>query len=175
MTAGAIIVIALRVLVPLIIVRHALTGGILAMVLDGLDVVLTDLMRLGGLGDNYHATDKVLDSYYLGIEWLVALRWANPWARWPAALLFPYRMIGVALFEITDQRPFLFVFPNLFENWWLYVVAVAQFYPSLAPRSLRSTVTPLLLLLVPKLVQEFVLHVEEAQPWDWMKRELLRI
>jgi hypothetical protein len=172
LTAGALVVIAVRLLVPLIIFRAPLIGGIASMVVDALDVVAISVMQIGGFEGHYHSTDKVLDSYYLAIEWIVALRWDNAFARWPAAILFPYRMIGVALFELTDQRIMLFLFPNLFENWWLYVLIVAQFFPRLTPRSLRSTVTPLALLLVPKMAQEYVLHFAEAQPWDWMKRNV---
>lgn len=81
-------------------------------------------------------------------------------------------MIGVALFELTDKRIMLFLFPNLFENWWLYVVIVTQFFPALTPRSVRTAVAPLGLLLVPKMGQEYLLHFAEAQPWDWMKRNV---
>ena len=37
MTTGAAIVIALRILVPLLIFKKNLTGGIIAMLLDGAD------------------------------------------------------------------------------------------------------------------------------------------
>jgi hypothetical protein len=143
------------------------------MLVDAIDVVLIDLMHAGGFEGNYHSLDKVLDSYYLSIEFIVALGWDNPWARWPAVVLFPYRMIGVVLFEITHQRITLFLFPNLFENWWLYVVAVERFAPELTPRNWRSTLLPLGVLLVPKMVQEYVLHFSEAQPWNWIKVHML--
>ena len=174
MTTGALLVITLRVLVPLTIPRWPLFGGIASMIVDALDVVLIDLLSLGGFEGHYHQIDKVLDSYYLAIEFLVALRWENAWARWPAVVLFPFRMVGVVLFEITHHRIVLFAFPNLFENWWLYCIVVARFFPSLVPRSWRSTLTPLLLLLIPKMAQEYLLHFAEAQPWDWMKRHILR-
>ena len=54
------------------------------MLLDGADVILIDLISWGGFGGHYHATDKVLDMYYLGIEAFVAFRWVNPWAKWVA-------------------------------------------------------------------------------------------
>lgn len=173
MTTGAIIVIALRLLVPLLIFRFRLTGALLSMLVDALDVVLTDAMSLGGFEEHYHTTDKLLDSYYLAIEWVVAFGWDNPWARWPALLLFPYRMLGVLLFELTGERVMLFVFPNLFENWWLYAVIVQRFFPAIEPRTWRSTLVPLALLLVPKMAQEYVLHYSEAQPWDWLKRNVI--
>jgi hypothetical protein len=32
---------------------------------------------------------------------------------------------------------------------------------------------PLLILLAPKMAQEWLLHVAEAQPWSWFKRTFL--
>ncbi len=174
MTTGALIVIVLRLIVPLLILRRPLLGGVAAMVVDTIDVVLISVMNLGGFGGHYHTTDKLLDTYYLSLEFYVALQWQNPYARWVSALLFPYRMLGVVLFELSERRIMLFVFPNLFENWWLYCVVTMGAFPRLAPRSVRSTALALLILLVPKMGQEYLLHYAEAQPWDWMKRNILR-
>jgi hypothetical protein len=166
-------VIGLRLLVPLLIFRWNLAGGLIAMLLDGVDVILVDLMSLGGFEGHYHTTDKLLDSWYLAIELIVALRWENPWAKWPAMILFAYRAIGVVAFEVTQARIALFIFPNLFENWWLYCVVVTAFFPRLIPSSWKTTLTPLGILLVPKMAQEWLLHFAEAQPWGWTKEHVL--
>jgi len=144
------------------------------MVIDALDVVMIDAIGLGGFGGHYAELDKALDSYYLTLELIVALRWVSAYARLPAILLYAYRGIGVIAFETTHARVLLLIFPNLFENWWLYVVVVAQFFPRLYPRSLRTVAMPMAVLLVPKLMQEYVLHYAEAQPWDWLKHHVLR-
>ena len=172
MSTGELIIIALRLGVPLLIVRFALVGGVVAMILDGLDVVLIEAIGLGGFGGHYAELDKLLDSYYLTLELVVAFRWTSPYARVPAIVLYLYRGVGVVLFESTHARVMLFVFPNLFENWWLYVVVVARFFPRLYPRSPTTVAVPLVLLLVPKMAQEYLLHYAEAQPWDWIKRHL---
>jgi hypothetical protein len=143
------------------------------MVLDGLDVVLIDAIGLGGFGGHYHATDKVLDQYYLTIELIVALRWDNPWAKWPAAALFAFRLVGVILFEITGTRLMLFLFPNLFELWWLYVVAVVRFRPEWTPRSWAMVLVSLAILLVPKMAQEWLVHCAVVQPWNGTKEHVL--
>ena len=174
MTAGIAIILAIRLILPLTIFRWPLFGGLLAVVIDTLDVVIIELLGLGGFGPHYQTLDKAQDLYYLGIEFLVATRWDNPWAKWPALLLFPYRLMGAVMFEITHVRVLLFVFPNLFENWWLYCVIVARFAPRYEPRSLVSTAVPLVLLLLPKMGQEYMLHYAEVKPWDWIKREILR-
>ena len=175
MTTGQAIVIALRLLVPLTILRWPLFGGIASMLLDALDVVIVDALGLGGFGDHYAQLDKLLDTYYLTLELIVALRWESAWARVPAIVLYVYRGIGVIAFELTDQRPLLLVFPNLFENWWLYVVIVGKFFPRVYPRSVATTAIPLVVLLIPKLAQEYLLHYREAQPWDWLKGHVLHI
>jgi len=170
-TEGQLFVIALRVLAPLLILRWSLTGGILAMLVDALDVVIVEFFGPGGMGGHYSQLDKGLDSYYLGLEAAVAWTWVNQWARWTALALFVYRLVGAVLFEATEVRALLLVFPNLFENWWLYCVIVARVRPRWLPTSWRSTLAPLLVLLVPKLGQEWLLHVAEAKAWDWIKQQ----
>jgi hypothetical protein len=115
------------------------------------------LVDLGGLW-NYHDLDKYLDTYYLGLEAIVAQRWlALP--RWTATLLFGYRLIGVVLFEATNIRIFLFFFPALFENFFLFYAVLLRFFPDydLTPRRLAFW---LAILLVPKMIQEYVLHYQ---------------
>lgn len=173
MSTGELIIILLRLTVPLLIIRYQLTGGIIAMLLDGADVILIEVIGMGGFGDHYHSLDKILDSYYLTIEFVIAWRWTNPYTRRPAIVLFALRAIGVVLFELTDRRIMLFLFPNMFENWWLYCVAVMRFWPRLEPHSARTIAIPMLLLLIPKMGQEYLLHFAEAQPWNWFKQNIL--
>ncbi|MGH7535778.1 MAG: hypothetical protein ACREMG_09345, partial [Gemmatimonadales bacterium] len=68
---AATIVIVLRLVLPLTILRWPLAGGVLALVLDALDVVLVDaiagaLGEPGEFGPFYAQIDKWLDTYYLG-------------------------------------------------------------------------------------------------------------
>lgn len=172
-TEGQLFVVALRLLAPLLILRWSLTGGIVAMLADATDVIVVEFFGPGGMGGHYSQLDKGLDTYYLALEAVVAWYWVNSWARWTALALFAYRLLGALLFEATQVRALLFLFPNLFENWWLYCVAVARFRPRWLPTSWRSTLVPLLILLVPKMGQEWLLHVQEAQPWTWFKERFL--
>jgi hypothetical protein len=48
---------------------------------------------------------------------------------------------------------------------------VARFWPRLSPHSVTSVVVPLVLLLIPKMVQEYVLHFAEARPWQFIKQQ----
>ena len=158
MTAETLLIVVLRVLLPLTILRWPLAGGIVALLADALDIVLASLVDLGGLWQ-YHNLDKFLDTYYLGLEAIVAQRWtALP--RWTATLLFGYRLIGVVLFEATNIRLFLFFFPALFENFFLFYAVLLRFFPeyNLTPRRLAYW---LAILLVPKMIQEYVLHYQQ--------------
>ena len=170
-----LIVIALRALVPLSILRYPLGGAVACLLLDAFDVVLVD--ALAGLlgepaefGPVYPALDKVLDTWYLGIELFVAwTRWPERALRWTAAGLFAWRFVGVVLFELTAVRPLLLVFPNLFENFYLYVTVCRKWAPRLLPRRWITLLTVLVVLLLPKLAQEWLLHFAQFHPWQWLK------
>lgn len=172
-SGGELVVIAVRLAMPLLILRCWLVGGIVAMLIDATDVVLIEFLGLGGFGDHYAETDKLLDSWYYVLELVVALRWANPWMRIPTVALFLYRLIGALLFEVWGAHILLFIFPNLFENWWLYCVVVMKWFPRALPNSWKSTLIPLIALLVPKMAQEYLLHFAEAHPWAWIKDDVL--
>jgi hypothetical protein len=173
LTTGQFVVIALRVLVPLVIPRYPFWGVVACLLLDGGDVILVELFGSGGMGDHYHQLDKILDLYYLAIAAGVAwFRWTERLPRLIAVALFGYRLVGVALFELTETRWLLFVFPNLFENWFVFVAGRDLFKPGYALDSWRRCLTWLLILYIPKIGQEYLLHVAEAQPWGWFKEQV---
>ena len=121
------IVIALRLVLPLTILRWPLAGGLLSMLIDALDVALVDaLARLFGeppeFGPIYAQLDKVLDTWYLTLELIVTRRWTESLLRRTALVLYVWRLIGAILFELTALHPILLVFPNLFENFYLYIL-----------------------------------------------------
>ena len=175
----AVIVIALRIVLPLTILRWPLAGGLLALVVDAIDVALVD--AIAGLlgqppefGPIYAQLDKYLDTYYLALELLVSRRWQEVVPRRAAAVLFAWRLLGVILFEVTLSRPLLVVFPNLFENFYLYVLIVRRWFPRYMPRTIAQTVIVNAILLVPKEVQEYVLHWEQLHPWQWLRETILK-
>jgi hypothetical protein len=141
-------------------------------------ILIEVLFGHGFRGGHYHTLDKLLDTYYLTLMLVVALRWKSPWARGPAVALYVYRFVGVLLFEMWSyfdlDRPrlILFIFPNLYENWWLYCVIVERFWPRVYPHSVKTVAIPMVLLLIPKMAQEYLLHFAEAKPWEFMKQRL---
>jgi hypothetical protein len=173
-----LLVIAIRILVPLTILRWPLAGGLLALVVDAVDVVLVDTFAtlLGEpkeFGPTYAQLDKWLDLYYLSLELVVARRWTNVVTRRTAYALFAWRLVGVILFEITVERPLLVVFPNLFENYYLFVLVVVRWFPRFEPRTWAQSALASLVLLVPKEIQEYVLHWEELHPWQWLRETII--
>jgi hypothetical protein len=61
----------------------------------------------------------------------------------------------------------------LFENFYIAYLVLRRVAPAFAITPLRLAGL-LVLLLIPKLGQEYLLHYSEAQPWDWIKRNVLR-
>jgi hypothetical protein len=151
---GVLIVVAVRLTLPLLMFRAPLTGGVLSLVVDTADLVVYNAF---GFPDEYQRIDKALDLYYLTIQLVIAQRWARL-PRVVAGGLYAWRLAGAVLFEVTGARWVLLLFPNLFEHWWLFVVAVRRWWPDyeLTP---RRTVAWLAVLLAPKLAHEYVLHV----------------
>ncbi len=122
MTLEVLVIALVRIAGSLPVLRWPLAGGILAILADLSDLLLMNILDLGGLPD-YQRLDKVLDLVYMGTFLLVALRWSGP-DRWVSVALFAWRMIGFVAFELTGERALLLVFPNAFEFWFLLVAAL---------------------------------------------------
>ena len=122
MTLEIVLFAAFRVATSLPVLRWPLAGGLLAIGGDLADLLLRDLVDLGGVGD-YQLLDKALDQVYLALFLVVALRWEGVERR-VAVGLYLYRLAGSILFLVTDERAVLFLFPNVFEPWFIFVAAI---------------------------------------------------
>ncbi len=165
---GPLLVILLRLIVPISIFRWPLWGTVVSLILDALDVVLIDVFRMGDFA-NYSAMDKALDTYYLLFTVIVAWKW-ELLAKRTSIILFAYRVLGVILFEATQLRILLFIFPNLYENWFLFWAARNKYFPKFK-LTLKKLFIVLGILLIPKMFQEWLLHFSEAQPWNWFQEK----
>ena len=170
MDLGPIIVILIRLLVPFAIFRWPFWGILAAGAVDAFDVVMIDALNMGHF-TQYHSLDKILDTYFLVFAVIVSFRWMAL-AKWTSVSLFSYRIIGVILFEITKIRIFLFLFPNLFLYFFMFEAFRQQYFPKweLTPKRL---IIVLLILLIPKMIQEYVLHFAELKPWGLFKERFL--
>jgi len=153
-TAEILVIAAIRICGSLPVLRWPLAGGILAILVDLSDLLLRDVLELGGVGD-YQTLDKWLDQVYMATFLVVALRWSGV-ARTVAVALYAYRMVGFVLFELTADRGLLLVFPNVFELWFLLVAAVGA--ERVATWSIPRIAAALLTLTAAKEAQEWALH-----------------
>ena len=156
MTLEVLVIAAVRILGALPILRWPLAGALLAIGLDLADLVLRDTLDLGGIAD-YQSLDKWLDQAYLALFLIVALRWRDP-ERAIALALYAYRLVGFLAFEVTGDRFLLFLFPNVFEVWFLAVVTLRRFRPAFRWTGSRVGVA-LVALTAVKELQEWALHV----------------
>ncbi len=154
MTPEILVIVAIRIAGSLPVLRWPLAGGLLAVLVDLSDLLLRDVLDLGGVGD-YQSLDKWLDQVYLATFLVVALRWSGL-PRQVAIGLYAFRLAGFVLFELTGERGLLLVFPNVFEFWFLLVAAVGP--ARVAAWTVGRVVTCLAVLTALKEVQEWALH-----------------
>ena len=158
-------VVGARFLLPLLIWRYPLPAIVACLVLDGVDQSI--FQAFGYDPPGYQGYDKAMDVYYLAIAYLATLRnWTSQPAFVVGRFLYFYRLVGVVLFELTQSRTVLLVFPNTFEYFFI------------AYEALRSRWDPVRLLLagwvgvaaaiwiVVKLPQEYWIHVAQLDVTD---------
>jgi hypothetical protein len=146
----------------LFVLRWPFWGAIVAVLCDLFDLLLFNLFVLyGGWPgfDGYQAFDKWADQVYLAAFLVVAVRDFAPSAKRIAVALYLFRLVGFAGFESgVLPREALFLFPNLFEFWFLAVAFAMRYRPGFAWTRDHSAAV-LVVLLVAKEAQEWALHV----------------
>jgi hypothetical protein len=115
----------------------------------------------GGWGGfaGYQTFDKWADQVYLATFLIVALRDFAPLPKRIAVALYLYRLVGFVAFATgVAPREALFLFPDLFEFWFIAVAFTMRYRPASvwAPAPAAGA---LAVLLAGKLVQEWALHV----------------
>jgi hypothetical protein len=158
---GLIVIFGLRLLIPLTIFRWPLWGGLASLLVDAAD---TNIVKPFGVEiPNYTFTDKYLDTYYLTIELVVSLRWVNRLARNTSIFLYVWRLVGIVALQITSAEYWLFIAPNLFENFFLFFVFLQRIGKETVEKiwlnSPKRLIIVLFLLWLAKLPQELILHV----------------
>ncbi len=160
-----IFVIIARLFLPLFILRFPLFGGILALFLDGIDWPISTY-RHTLVYENYQMIDKILDLYYLSLEAITVLSWKDVFAKKIALFSYWVRYCGVLLFSFSQLRFILFLFPNIFELFFLFFTAnKCATRKEFLPRSLLYLFV--VCLLIPKLFQEYLIHVALVPIWQF--------
>src|SRR5688572_21417029 len=128
-------VVWLRFLLPLLIPLFPIPAIVACLVLDAVDQSLFQAFTTVDL-TGYQSYDKALDIFYLSIAMFATLRnWTNYTAIQIARLLFYWRLVGVAAFEMTGWRVLLLVFPNTFEYFFIFYEIVRTRW---SPRRLET-------------------------------------
>lgn len=163
-----------RLVVPLLILRWPLFGVTAAFLADTLDVVALDFIFHVSDYSIYNQLDKLLDTYMYLVIGFTAFRWPNRLASKTALVLLAYRMVGVALYELTGQRALLLVFPDLFIFYVFFYLITDTLLRRDYITSAKANGVILLVLLVPKLFQEYELHVAQFPIYGWIREHILR-
>ena len=158
-------IFGLRVLASLIILRFPLFGGLFAIVFDYFDLQFLGYFNDGDLS-SYQQADKIADICYLAIEALIVWRfWQNKWMKRITLFTFFYRLIGVFLFEYTQQEYLLLVFPNIFEYLFLTYLIMYKWLK----RDVFVKAAPIFALVISlttiKVFHEYLLHINTTHPW----------
>jgi hypothetical protein len=144
-----------RVLGSLPVLRWPFAGGLLAIFVDLLDLILLDWLDPLAFV-HYQAFDKYLDQVYMLTFLIVALRWERL-ERNVAVALYLFRLAGFLVFELTGVRMSLVLFPNVFEIWFLVVAGLHARGMKLAWTA-PQLITILAAALVVKELQEWAIH-----------------
>ena len=170
-----LLVVGSRLLVPLLIPKYPLPAIIACLIIDAADQTIfqkfTDLELTG-----YQSYDKALDIYYLSVAYLSTYRnWTNQVAFQISQFLFYYRMFGLVLFETTQIRAILFIFPNTFEYFFIFISAVALFWKMERLKKKFLILSAAFIWIFIKLPQEYWLHIAQLDTTDLIKEKILGV
>lgn len=166
------LIVATRLLLPLLIPRYPLPGVLACMVLDSLDQSI--IQAFGVDPPWYQGYDKALDIYYLAIAYLATMRnWENVAAFHVGRALFYYRLAGVLAFELTGLRSLLAIFPNVFEAFFVYYELVRRKGDPLRLTRNVMLVVVAIIWFVVKLPHEWWIHIAKLDATDFIKTEIL--
>ena len=168
-------VVAARILVPLAIPKFPLPAMLASLVIDGLDQTIFQTFTHLDL-EGYQTYDKALDVYYLSIAYVATLRnWTNHTAVGVSRFLYYYRMIGVVIFEITQIRAVLLIFPNTFEYFFDFYEGVrARWDPRKLTKGLIVGAAAFIWIFI-KLPQEWWIHVAQLDATDLIKTQIFGV
>lgn len=158
-------VVAIRLIAPLAILRYPLSGALLQLPIDYFDL---DILLALGHHDLtiYQELDKTLDMYYLTLECYVSCFWTNKMARNTSLFLFVHRVVGFMVFSLSRNEAVLFVFPNVFEWFYLAYVGYKYAFGKELVTSANSAVAWVVIFTLPKMMHEYLLHINTTHPWS---------
>ena len=170
-----VLVVGARLFLPFTIPRYPLVGSIACMLLDSIDQSIFQQFPAIPL-EGYQSYDKSLDIYYLAIIYMSMLRnWTNAYAFKMSWFLYYYRLVGVVIFELTQVRAILFIFPNTFEYFFDFVEAVHLRWSWARMGKWTVIVSTVLIWVFIKLPQEWWIHIAQLDMTDFIKETLFGV
>jgi hypothetical protein len=169
------VVVLVRLIAPLFIFRFPLPAIVVCLVVDAADQTIfqqfTDLDLT-----SYQGYDKALDVFYLTIAYISTFRnWSHPAGLAVAAFLWYYRLIGVTLFELTDWRPLLLIFPNTFEYFFIFFEIVRTKWNSARLSTKQVVLAAAAIWVFIKLPQEYWIHIAQLDTTDFLKQDVFGV
>lgn len=154
-----LILTLLRLLIPLLIFRWPIIGMFASMYLDLQDFNYFTIRNNQDMV-NYQTWDKIMDIYYLTIAFYTTLSWKEILAKKLSMLLYSYRALGVAILFFVHTRSLLVVFPNIFENFFLFYILFKRLTNNARLfTSVPITTIILASIIIPKIIAEYYLHI----------------
>ena len=173
--AIVVLVVGGRLILPLLIPYFPVPALLACLILDSIDQSIFQQFPAIPL-DGYQSYDKALDVYYLSIAYLSTLRnWTNQSAFRMSQFLYYYRMIGVVGFELTQNRAILFIFPNTFEYFFLFVELVRLGWNTSRMGKWTVILSAAGIWIFIKLPQEWWIHIAQLDMTDFIKETLFGI
>ena len=170
-----ILVVGGRLILPLFIPYFPVPALLACLILDSVDQSIFQQFPAIPL-DGYQSYDKALDVYYLSVAYLSTLRnWTNQGAFRMSQFLYYYRMVGVIAFEITQNRTILFIFPNTFEYFFLFVEAVRLGWDTKHMGRWTVILSAAAIWIFIKLPQEWWIHIAQLDMTDFIKETLFGV
>ena len=170
-----VLVIGGRLALPLLIPYFPVPALLSCLILDSIDQSIFQQFPAIPL-DGYQSYDKALDVYYLSVAYLSTLRnWTNQGAFRMAQFLYYYRMIGVVAFELTQNRTILFIFPNTFEYYFLFVELVRLGWNTDRMGKWTVILSAAGIWVFIKLPQEWWIHIAQLDMTDFIKETLFGV
>jgi hypothetical protein len=165
LTLLAPVIIALKYLLPILLIPFPFAAGWANFVLDSVD---GDILIPAGVQDRtYQLIDKSADWVTYVFMVIAGRRW--PIRRWLAGL-FVLRSIGQALFFVTADERVFFLFPNFLEPLFLAYATVRAFKRGDAPDFYwRHRLAIWVVVVLYKLQDEWITHIANVD-----RSELLR-
>lgn len=145
----------LRVFTPLLIFRYPIYSTLITFMLDSVDSVF---YRQAGISrKKYQPIDKFLDLYWYSISLIYAFKAGLPFLG-VLITLYLVRLLGKLFFYKTRNENYLILFPNFYENLFIFVLFTISFPKYSFLLEGKGLMYSLLFLFGTKLIQEFIAH-----------------